>query len=116
MEITENKRITREEILAAFHETKYKPMRHDMFPAAGGACGLGALFVSQTKTYTSSKNATEFLESIYGMSYIHDFARGFDGVLVRNGHSNETAYQDGQAAWEAVKHLAQEESHEPLGK
>lgn len=98
------KRITPQEVLEAFEKTGLKPMQGDYYPFAGCACALGAIASSQG----IEGSLYHQFSIIYG-DYQDAFTDGFDGRRKPLGglcESDELAYQDGLAAWEAVKHLA----------
>jgi hypothetical protein len=99
------KRITPEEVLKAYEKTGLKPMRGDYYPFQGCACALGVMAV----TLKLSGNLYDHFQDIYG-DYQDAFTDGFDGRRKPTGglcKTDEIAYKDGNAAWEAVKHLAE---------
>jgi hypothetical protein len=109
----ELKRITPEEVLEAFVSQALKPERKEYFPHDGCACGLGAIAKKQGLIEYSTlgnvycNGTRNNLISVYGESYHNGFARGFDDSGSDDfGEAFAQGYEDGQAAWEAVKHLA----------
>ena len=107
------RRITPEEVLKAYEKTGLKPMQGDYFSKDGCACGLGAIAKKQGLIeYTAIGSVCCYgtsinLISVYGESYHNGFANGFDD-LGSDDLDRDLAqcFEDGMAAWEAVKHLA----------
>lgn len=105
------KRLTVQEVLEAYKETGLQPEQDDYFPHHGTACALGAVARHRDGCEDVDGFQADFLVStIYGSIYVQHFSNGFDGLSCSAVTDEQlAAYQDGQAAWEAVKHLAEEE-------
>jgi hypothetical protein len=94
----EIKRITPEEVLKAYETTGLKPKRCSFKIRDGCTCAVTALVKAAGLNGTEEFREERFLSEEYFWGFIF----GFDG---RVGHDPEGG-KDGQAAWEAVKHLA----------
>lgn len=102
------KRITVEMLLEAFQKTGLTPMQGDYFPSPGCACGLGVIYY-QFSGVANDEGVENYLDNEYDGNYKRGFAEGFDNRpnrLTRNSEEWCIGYEDGQAAWDAVKHLA----------
>jgi len=121
--VIETKRITPEEVLAAYKATGLRPEQAEWaIEYEGGsrcACGLGAIFSSKVENgfqtlYGSLYSESDLIGDELGLSpsYIYGFTYGFDGqpsppiTQPNEREESERGYRDGRAAWEAVKHLA----------
>jgi len=121
--MSETKRITPEEVLAAYAETGLKPKQCEWawedINGVRGACGLGAIYSNQFENgFVELINPTisefDLVGDSLGLSqaYVNGFVYGFDGHLSlpeipsEKREETERGFADGKAAWEAVKHLA----------
>lgn len=102
------KRITPEETLADYEKANLKPAQGSWFPEDGCACGLGAKFIA-AGFKREDISFSRYIDEMYGIEYRVGFAHGFDGDSMQGSNSRRIeGYDDGQACWEAVKHLANE--------
>lgn len=107
-----SKRITPEEVFRAFDITGLKPQQGGYFSDNGTcACGLGAYSVAYLGREPGCNDLMFVLFNDAGFedNYRGCFAEGFDGITLEGACDDPIAYADGQAAWEAVKHLCQTE-------
>ncbi|WP_010271408.1 hypothetical protein [Paenibacillus senegalensis] len=110
-------RIAPEQVKEAYEKTGLKPMQNGWFEISTKcACGLSAVLAAE--------KGIEWLESQFRLrrsrsyiaserlnllpSYVTGFTSGFDGGVFfhSEGGTSALGYEDGKAAWEAVKHLA----------
>jgi hypothetical protein len=96
--MAEIKRITPEEVLEAYEKTGLKPKQCSFRIRDGKCCAVTVLV--KAAGFNSSEELRE--ERAFSEEYFWGFVFGFDG---RTGHDPKGG-KDGQAAWEAVKHLA----------
>jgi hypothetical protein len=99
------KRITPEEVVAAYKETGLKP-EQGITLADGCACGLGVIYAQKFGVLEAdSYDVFNALERDLSPAYIYGFIAGFDGIDyttigLREGES--IGYEDGRACWKAV--------------
>lgn len=106
-------RITPEMVLEAYKVTGLKPIRDEWVNKIDGkecGCGLTAIFCAQVDDgFSELSGAGLWADDTIGRAlnldqrYVHGFTAGFDGGAKLDYGE---AYEDGRAAWEAVKHLA----------
>jgi hypothetical protein len=108
-------RITPEIALKAYLDQDMIPIREEWCEIRDGrkcGCGLTAVYASRVENGFADVEQAEHPTSLLreGLelsgSYIRGFIAGFDGEDL----STIDGYEDGRAAWEAVKHLAAAES------
>ncbi|WP_308636121.1 hypothetical protein [Paenibacillus silvisoli] len=102
------KRITVEMVKEAYSRTGLKPHQGDFYYLDGltqCACGLGVLYTAE-KGIKDRWCANRSAINKFGEEYATGFVNGFDQ---EGSKSNEETYligyEDGRAAWEAVKEL-----------
>lgn len=109
------KRITPEEVVAAYDKTGLSVARQEYFSDKGRcACGLGAYaaaFLGSNPMADEGFDVSRVLsDSGFGWLYRHGFGNGFDGDNRESSLTGHSEYQagvkDGVAAWEAVKDRA----------
>lgn len=101
--MSEQKRITVEEVKAAYELTGFKPERHlyvDLIERC--ACGIGVVAIAGG-VVADSAVIDRFGTDTYGCEYVCDFIKGFDGEEWdgKTGHEMD-GYKDGQACAAAV--------------
>lgn len=108
-------RITADRVLAAFETTGLIPMQEEWLDTTAGrncACGLMAVYAARF----GLGSLDDYVEAIKeGFELEHDYVNGFtvgfdgrpDKLLVRASGAFKQGYEDGKAAWEAVKHLSE---------
>ena len=117
-----SKRITPEEVLAAYEATGLKPVQEswtDMVNGQRCGCGLTAVAMSKRKgldfsDFFSNLGDLDAEDRMLAhelglpLDYVWGFAAGFDGnsPFGIDYADWRLGYKDGRAAWEAVKHLA----------
>lgn len=113
-----NNRIAPQDVRKAYKRTGLKPKRGRWLDKRNNcACALGAMIadkkveIQETQHPYNGKTVrwTDTVRRGFGLSwsYINYFWRGFDGWGKESWPiANHSAYQDGKAAWEAVKDLA----------
>lgn len=114
-------RITPDQVKAAYESTGLKPEQCIWIDTSAGrncACGLSTVYVSkfdQETLETKVSTADGYFPVVIGHGleldyhYVDGFTCGFDGassLLDRVHERFKQGYEDGVAAWEAVKHLA----------
>ena len=116
--MTQLKRITPEQVIEAYGTTGLKPKQKRYYSKDRTcACGIGAIFASIGDVWNDHdfpSNAAERYANIkYGYDYTQGFVQGFDSAPVGSFRSDESkqGHADGQAAWEAVKHLVEEDTN-----
>lgn len=93
------KRISVDEVLAAYKATGLKPARGFGKPnTLGMCCAIGALYCSGRKKVTS---VYEWADRRFGRQYASDFIDGFD-TLDGNRKYRSRGFRDGRAAAAAV--------------
>lgn len=103
-------RITPEQVLSAYEQIGLTPLQNDFISADGcKACAIMAIHIAAGgESYINL--ALDRANNTYGFRYRECFIKGFDGYNQDYHHLSEfekEAYADGEAAWEAVKHLAE---------
>jgi hypothetical protein len=107
--MSDRKRITPEEVVAAYRATGLKPAQTDtLYTDESGAlcgCAVGALWLANHSNCTNpigENNSYGWGARKYGVQYFTDFYNGFDGI---DGYIPETehGFSDGRAAWSAVE-------------
>jgi hypothetical protein len=108
-------RVTPEQVLAAYEATGLVAVRARYTDVTDDgklcACGLSAVYIHQSgdEGYNTLRYGSED-DLITGklnvtQKYLNSFIDGFDG-MTKSSPADPQAYEDGKAAWEAVKHLA----------
>ena len=100
-------RITPEQVIEAYRKIDYSPARESWLnEERKSCCGLTAVALANGLTppkdgFLSGGIVAEHLGLSYS-GYTVAFADGFDGLSKDEFH-DPAGYEDGQAAWEAVK-------------
>jgi hypothetical protein len=101
-----------ENILSAYEISGLKPKQGSYFPAEGCACALGAVANVNGIRNNDSIQTYYFWLNTIGDDALNAFADGFDNKSFFADDRDilddklKKIYEDGKAAWEAVKHLA----------
>ena len=94
------KRITPEEVVAAYKKTGLRPGRYDIIPHKGFCCGLGAVTIASDGD--GGLFGYSFVEAEYGSEYVSGFLLGFDAVspyrVVGDDPRRQQGFDDGWAA------------------
>lgn len=108
------KRITPDEVKAAYEKMGLKVKRGGYFPGVGGcACGLGAYAAAYLGVVPAMGEvgvSCAYFNAGFKRNYRMGFADAFDGDPENPKLQVEEykfGYEDGLAAWEAVKDIAQ---------
>jgi hypothetical protein len=112
------KRITPDEVLKAFLENSLVPIQDSYAEIDSGkecTCGLSALVIAKGAKFGFVRGVEDqenfVLETMksegFDPHYLVGFVLGFDGNQGREPETEELLLgkKDGQAAWEAVKHM-----------
>lgn len=118
------KRITPDQVKAAYEMTGLRPVQCEWLDTAAGrncACGLSAVYaerfnidsLEEAHGFYDDDGISETIEVGLELdrNYISGFVAGFDAGDIDNTSNLFTdifklGFEDGVAAWEAVKHLA----------
>lgn len=96
----EARRITPEQVKAAYEKTGLKPARGGWYPQEGCACGLGAMLAEiDGEVWRPRLVSTVASRLGVELDYLNGFVRGFDGRDGKLfGHLEPLGHTDGQAA------------------
>lgn len=104
------KRITPDQVIEAYQLTGWKPIQDDWIDKVNGqicGCGLAVLIGDAEKVRNFDSDIEYRVADELGLSveYVTGFVQGFDGGVMLNYFTGEhkAGYEDGRAAWEAVK-------------
>lgn len=99
----EQRRITPEEVLAAYHRhPEIKPAR-DCYCFDCEACAIGVLFVDGYGIPENDDTVENWAQIEFGASYESGFVSGFDdGEVMDRGDDWQQGYADGRAVAAAV--------------
>lgn len=119
-------RITPEQVLKAYEQRGLKPMQDQWYEKAGQdrcGCALTAVILSQhpeLEDLEEEESLNEHIDSCHGAlldsldnDYISGFIGGFDQGKIPTINARPVyldGHNDGKAVWEAVKHLANQET------
>lgn len=111
--MSETKRITLQEALAAYEKTGFGLTKGRYFikktncACAQGAFAVANLGVSPATAKRDFDVIKVFLDSGFSAAYLEGFALGFDGRKATHDDPDYLlGYSDGQSVWDAVKHRA----------
>lgn len=109
------RRLSPDEVIDAYQKTGRTPQRGSYrgFDGSTFACGVGAVAIAHKNCADALGIFQTFVHELgYGASYHDGFTNGFDGrsrELIKSEMWEfkrfVDGYEDGQAAWEAVKAL-----------
>lgn len=104
------RRVTVDEVIAAYNQTGLKPKQRNYFWNDGCACAFGVLYIANRGSIEDERKgyfADKYADDLTGSTdYTNGFIAGFDGDELENEEYDKeflAGFEDGTATWNAVK-------------